>query len=288
MDAPEPQYPVCDFDPFLVHFPDWSPLPGIRWYGLAYVMGFIVGALLLRLYFKRGRSPLNPDQQMTLMTYIIIGTLVGGRLGYMLLYVPGEFLRNPLLFFKVWDGGMASHGGFIGIYIAVLLFARRVGQTFWSIADITVTLAPAGLMFGRLANFINGELWGKIADVPWAFIFPKSMPAGTPLYLIPPRHPSQLYEAALEGLCLLVYLQARFWLSDPKKRPAGSLLGEFFMLYAVGRIFSELFREPDEGISLILGLSRGTFYSILTFVFGLAIVLYARSRKRQESGAPAR
>ncbi|QYY36506.1 prolipoprotein diacylglyceryl transferase [Ruficoccus sp. ZRK36] len=276
---PQLQYPVCDFDPFLIRFPEWMPVPGIRWYGLAYVMGFIVGALLLRLYYKRGRSPLNPDQQMSLMTYLIIGTLVGGRLGYMLLYVPGEFFRNPLLFFKVWDGGMASHGGFVGIYLAVLLYARRVKQSFRFIADITVTLAPAGILFGRLANFINGELWGKITDVPWAFIFPKSM-EGVPLWQIPPRHPSQLYEAALEGLFLLVYLQLRFWLSNPKKRPAGSLLGEFFMLYAVGRIFCELFREPDGGnITLIMGLSRGTFYSVLTFVFGLGILLYARRRR---------
>ncbi|MBC2596112.1 prolipoprotein diacylglyceryl transferase [Ruficoccus amylovorans] len=281
MDAAELQYPVCDFDPILIHFPEWMPLPGVRWYGLAYVMGFVVGALLLRLYFKRGRSPLNPEQQMSLMTYIIIGTLVGGRLGYMLLYTPGAFFSNPLSFFKVWEGGMASHGGFVGIYLGVLLFSRKVGQSFWKIADITVTLAPAGILFGRVANFINGELWGKIAEVPWAFIFPKSMPEGTPLVLIPPRHPSQLYEAFFEGLVLLVYLQARFWLTDPKKRAPGSLLGEFFMVYAVGRVISELFREPDEGISLILGLSRGTFYSVLTFAFGLGVVLYAQARKRR-------
>ncbi|MDP0496954.1 MAG: prolipoprotein diacylglyceryl transferase [Verrucomicrobiota bacterium JB024] len=281
MDTPALQYPVCDFDPFLVRFPEWMPLPGIRWYGLAYVAGFIVGALLLRLYFRRGRSPLNPDQQMTLMTYIIIGTLVGGRLGYMLLYVPGEFFRNPLLFFKVWDGGMASHGGFVGIYLAVLLFARRVKQSFWGVADITVTLAPAGILFGRLANFVNGELWGKIADVPWAFIFPKSMREGTPLWQIPPRHPSQLYEAFFEGLLLLVYLQLRFWLTDPKKRAPGSILGEFFIVYAIGRIICELFRQPDDNIAPIMTLSRGTFYSVLTLVFGLGVVIYAQWRKRR-------
>ncbi len=275
----ETSYPVCDFDPFLIQF---SESVGVRWYGLAYVAGFIVAGLLLRLYYKCGRSPYNPDQQMTLMTAIVIGTLVGGRLGYILLYRPESLLENPLNLFKVWEGGMASHGGFVGICIAIWWFAHHTKRSFFYVADIVVTLGPAGVLFGRVANFINGELWGKVTDVSWAWIFPKSAEPGTPVWMIPPRHPSQLYEAFFEGLLLLVYLQLRFWLSDPKKRPAGLLAAEFLMLYAIGRIFSEFFREPDGGsITLIMGLSRGTFYSIITFLAGLAMLVYALKRKKQ-------
>ena len=274
-------YPVCDFDPYLIQFSDGV---GVRWYGLAYVAGFIVAGLLLRLYFKKGRCPYNPDQQMTLMTAIVIGTLAGGRLGYMLLYRPESLLENPLNIFKVWEGGMASHGGFIGICLAAWWFARHTKTSFFYVADIVVTLGPAGVLFGRIANFINGELWGKVTDVSWAWIFPKSMPEGTPLWMIPPRHPSQLYEAFGEGLLLLVYLQLRFWLTDPKKRPAGLLAGEFLMIYAVARIICEVFREPDGGtITPIMGLSRGTFYSLLTFMAGLAMVIYALRRKKRQA-----
>lgn len=279
--ATAPAWPVWEFDPFLVRFPDWSPLPGIRWYGLAYVAGFVVAYLLLRLYFKCGRSPLNLDEQMTLMTAVIIGTLAGGRIGYMLLYTPEAILSDPLSIFRVWEGGMASHGGFIGIWLAVLWFSRKYRYPFWQMADITVTLAPAGILFGRIANFVNGELWGKVTDVPWAFIFPKSAPHITAdfYYLIPPRHPSQLYEAFLEGLVLLIWLQARFWLTNPQTRTHGMIAGEFFMVYAVGRIISEVYREPDA--DLILGLSRGTFYSIIAFLVGLGMVLYVQWRRKQ-------
>lgn len=151
-------------------------------------------------------------------------------------------------------------------------FARRHGIRFLHLADLIVTVAPLGLMLGRIANFINGELWGKISTVPWAVIFPDSAPYGTPIEAIPPRHPSQLYEAALEGALLLAFMQWRFWRTSAIRQP-GRLAGEFLIAYAVARMIGEIFREPDAGISPILGLSRGTFYSLFLIAAGLFLVL---------------
>lgn len=169
---------------------------------------------------------------------------------------------------------MASHGGFIGVAIAVAVFARRTHIPFLHLGDLIVTTAPFGLMLGRIANFINGELWGKVSSVSWAIIFPDSAPPGTPLMDIPPRHPSQLYEAFLEGALLLAYFQWRFWSSDTVRRRPGNLTGEFLIAYAVVRMIGEVFREPDA--DLILGLSRGTFYSIFLIIVGIALLLTRR------------
>ncbi|HLP02351.1 MAG TPA: prolipoprotein diacylglyceryl transferase [Opitutaceae bacterium] len=267
------QYWVHDLSPFLWEF---APGIGIRYYGLAYVLGFVIGLWLLGRYSRAGRSPLSREQNGDLLFALVVGVLLGGRLGFFLLYAPAELLASPLAFFRVWDGGMASHGGFAGVLVAGLWFARRTGVSFWTIADLIATITPPGLLLGRLANFINGELWGKITRVPWAVIFPKSDSDGTPVHLLFPRHPSQLYEAALEGLLLLVYLQLRFWRSGVVGRHPGQLTGEFLVGYALSRMFCELFREPDRGIDPILGLSRGTFYSIFLFAAGLGILLWAR------------
>jgi len=279
------KYWVDNLDPFLVHFPAGWFLPGIRWYGLAYIAGFLIATWLLHLYAKNNRVPLDAEGRSTLMTFMILGVLVGGRLGYCLLYRAGDFFHNPLIFFRVWEGGMASHGGFIGGIIAVWWFGRVSKLGFLRIADVVVTLVPAGLFLGRLANFANGELWGKPATVPWAVIFPKDvLTYGYPV----PRHPSQLYEAALEGLFLLAYIQWRWWSTPPPgrpgSRPTGQLAGEFFIAYALVRIFCELFREPDEGITLILGLSRGTFYSFFMIAAGVGFII--ASRKFQGSQRP--
>jgi phosphatidylglycerol:prolipoprotein diacylglycerol transferase len=204
------------------------------------------------------------------MTWLILGTLVGGRLGFMLLYDLGDFLRAPWSFFEVWHGGMASHGGFAGVVLAALFFARRNSIPFPRLADILVPLTPPGLMLGRIANFINGELWGKVSQVPWAVIFPASAQPGTPVHLIQPRHPSQLYEAFLEGFVLLLFSQLRFWRSDIVQRQPGRLSGEFLVAYALLRILGELFREPDA--ALILGVSRGIFYSVLMGLVGLYVL----------------
>ncbi len=263
---PEGAYWVHNLDAFLVRFPESWPVAGIRWYGVAYLAGFAVAAWLLWLYHKKGRSPFNPDQQTTLLTAIIVGTLVGGRLGYLLLYDTGAFLSNPLIFFQVWKGGMASHGGMIGIVLALIWFARKMRTPFWRVADIVVTLGPAGVFFGRIANFINAELWGKPAEVSWAVIFPIRDGSGQLLGYTPPSHPSQLYEAALEGLLILLYLQWRFWKTDVAEKNPGRISAEFLILYGIVRVIGELFREPDAG--LIIGLSRGTFYSLWMVLIG--------------------
>ncbi|HZZ58182.1 MAG TPA: prolipoprotein diacylglyceryl transferase [Opitutaceae bacterium] len=263
---------VDHFSPYIG--PHWGKI-GIRYYGLAYMLGFLAAAGMFFRYAKAGRSRLPAPLIADFMVWIALGTMIGGRLGYMLLYSPGDLLHDPLTLFTVWDGGMASHGGMIGVTVAIAWFARRHHLPFLHLGDLVVSAAPIGLFFGRIANFINGELWGKPSVVPWAMLFPNA-PDGGRL----PRHPSQLYEAGLEGLLLFLYLQLRFWKSDVVRRQPGRLAGEFFVVYAIVRIFCERFREPDEGISLILGLSRGTFYSLIVFLVGLFLIAWTGARRR--------
>jgi phosphatidylglycerol:prolipoprotein diacylglycerol transferase len=263
-------YWVDNFSPFAVRFTDNF---GIRYYGLAYLLGFIVGGGLLYRYARAGRSLVPAAKVADLVTALVIGVLTGGRLGSYLLYGGWRrFSTDPLEIFRVWEGGMASHGGMIGVAVALAWFARANKIPFLHLGDLIVSVAPAGLFFGRIANFINGELWGKMTRVPWAVIFPLSAP-GKPIELIPPRHPSQLYEAALEGVLLFACLQWRFWKSDVVRTRPGRLGGEFLVGYALVRIFCEIFREPDAGVSLILGLSRGTFYSLFLIVIGSVLIL---------------
>ena len=238
------------------------------------MLAFLTAMLFLRIYWIQGKSILTPELQSRLMTAIIAGVLIGGRLGYFLFYDAATLVSNPLFVFKVWDGGMASHGGFLGVTIAMIWFVRRNKLCWRPVADILVTLAPPGLLFGRVANFINGELWGKISFVPWAVIFPQSEAPGTPFSQIPPRHPSQLYEAMLEGVFLTIYTLWRFWKSDVTKNRPGHLSGEFLIAYAGARTLGELFREPDA--SLILGLNRGLFYSLFLALGGVLVIWNAR------------
>jgi phosphatidylglycerol:prolipoprotein diacylglycerol transferase len=261
---------VHNLDPVIFQITETIAL---RWYGLAYIAGFASAYGLLVLYSKKGRIVLEADAREFLFMAVIIGVLVGGRLGYVLLYDTGRLLTDPLSFFRVWEGGMASHGGFIGVAIALAVFCARYQYSFWKIADIAVVITPPGLFFGRIANFINGELWGKISDVPWAVVFPQSEPRGYPLEMIAARHPSQLYAALLEGLILFVFIQWRFWRSAAVYNP-GKTGGEFLMAYGVLRIIGEIFREPDA--SLILGMSRGTFYSLLLMAAGIGVIIYLR------------
>lgn len=247
--------------PFLIQFTETI---GIRYYGLSYLLGFVAAYWLLARYYRAGRSPVTPVMIMDLMMYMVIGVMVGGRLGHFLLYHPEDLFHPPWAFFLVWQGGMASHGGFVGVIVAAWWFTRSRKLPFLKVTDAVVTTVPAGLGFGRLANFMNGELWGKTTDVPWAVIFEKS---GGGIF---PRHPSQLYEAALEGLVLFAFVQWRYWKSGVAQRQPGRISGEFLVAYAGLRIFSEVYREPDA--ALILGLSRGMFYSIFLAVGGLAVV----------------
>ena len=250
--------------PFLIRF---SETVGIRYYGLAYLAGFVGAGWLLLRYHRAGRSKLDMAAIFDLMTYLIAGVVVGGRLGYFVLYQSETFFHDPLVLLRVWEGGMASHGGMIGVVVAMGWFTRKRDINFREVADLVVTVAPVGLFFGRVANFINGELWGKPATVPWAMIF--SSTGGGPT----PRHPSQLYEALLEGLLLFIFLQWRFWKSNCAKTQPGRIAGEFLIVYALARTIGELFREPDA--ALILGLSRGTFYSLFMIVAGAALIAYA-------------
>lgn len=267
--------------PFLIRFSDNI---GIRYYGLAYMLGFLAGAWLLQRYARAGRSLLPAAKVADLIVALVFGVMLGGRIGSFLLYHPDQLIHDPLSFFRIWEGGMASHGGMIGVAVALAWFSRSNRIPFLHLGDLIVSVAPAGLMFGRIANFLNGELWGKPSTVPWAMIF--SATGGGDV----PRHPSQLYEAALEGALLLAFMQWRFWRSAVVRLHPGRLSGEFLLAYAVVRAIGEVFREPDEGVSLILGLSRGTFYSI--FLVVAAAALLAISRKPRPlalpSPAPAR
>lgn len=274
-------YWIHDLSPFLIRFPD-NPLgvDGIRYYGLAYLLAFLFAWLLLRLYNQKSRFVISKEERSSLMTAVILGVLLGGRLGYMVLYDWEAFLQNPLLFFRVDKGGMASHGGIIGVTIALIYFARKRFR-FLELSDSICSIAPLGLLFGRIANFINAELWGRPSSASWAVIFPQS-----PAYYNPDtgifeplaRHPSQLYQAALEGGLLFAYLQWRFWI----KRPSiGMISGEFLCGYGILRSIGELFREPDA--SLIAGMNRGQFYSLFMIVAGLLIIAYAHKSKKISS-----
>jgi phosphatidylglycerol:prolipoprotein diacylglycerol transferase len=263
---------VHDLSPFLYQFTENF---GVRYYGLAYLAGFALGWWLLVRYAKKGLTPLRAEQIGDLMTALVIGVLVGGRLGYFAFYQTDVIWREPLTLLRVWDGGMASHGGFIGVAVALWWCGRSFRMSWRHLADLVVSVAPAGIFFGRVANFINGELWGKTSQVPWAVIFPASAEPGTPIELIAPRHPSQLYAAALEGLLLLALTQWLVWRTPLLRRAPGRIAGVFLVSYAVVRVIDEIFREPDAG--LLFGLSRGTFYSIFLVAGGLAL-LFAPTR----------
>ncbi len=254
---------VHNLSPFLIRF---SENFGIRYYGLAYLAGFVAAGWLLHCYYKAGRSPLELNAIFDLMTWLIAGVIIGGRLGYFVLYQSEAFLRDPWALARVWEGGMSSHGGMFGVGVALWWYTRKRAIGFLATNDLIVTTAPLGLLFGRLANFINGELWGNPTRVPWAVIFPASPP---PLM---PRHPSQLYEAVLEGVVLFALMQWRFWKSPAAKQP-GRITGEFLVAYTVARAVCETYREPDA--ALILGLSRGTFYSLFLLAVGLALIAFA-------------
>jgi phosphatidylglycerol:prolipoprotein diacylglycerol transferase len=300
-------YWIHDLSPFALRFSDSV---GIRWYGLAYIAGFAIAVYLLRYMHAKGRSPLDAEVRMRLLVYGVAGVLIGGRVGYALLYQTQNLLREPLSLFYVWEGGMASHGGILGVAVALALFVHRQNKlglphleaqknqacpplTLFSLGDLVCTVAGQGIFLGRLANFVNGELWGRVSRVPWAVIFPDAQRTphfepdafqvpivleGVGQIMANPRHPSQLYAAVLEGLVLFLLMQWRFWKTGVTLRHPGQLSGEFLIAYALLRFTSEIFREPDA--ALILGLSRGVFYSLFIAVAGALVMLWARSRSR--------
>src|SRR3954468_2379481 len=232
-------YWVHHLNPFLIQF---SENFGIRYYGLAYLTGFAAAVWLLHRYWRAGRSPFPFEAITDLMTFIVLGVLIGGRLGYFFLYQTHTLRADPFAFFRVWEGGMASHGGFIGVLVALWWWSRKRGAPLLQVSDLIVTTAPVGLLFGRIANFINGELVGKMTTVSWAVIFPHNEIDAKDGRAAVPRHPSQLYEAACEGLLLLLFMQWRFWRSNVARDQPGRLSGDFLIAYALVRMFCEQFR----------------------------------------------
>jgi phosphatidylglycerol:prolipoprotein diacylglycerol transferase len=265
--TPALAYWVDRLDPFLVRF---RGNLGIRYYGLAYVAGIVVGAWLLCAYARAGRSLLPAAKVGDFIVAAALGVFAGGRLGSYLLYDGWRgFASDPLAVLRVWEPGMSFHGGLVGVILASAWFARSQRIPIPHLWDLVASTAPVGLLLGRLANFVNGELWGRPSTVPWAVIFPRSATPESPEPV--PRHPSQLYEAGMEGVLLFAYMQWRLWRSDLVRERPGALAGEFLIAYACARMAGEVFREPDA--SLILGLSRGTFYSLFMVAFGLFLRL---------------
>jgi len=245
------------FDPIAFQI---GPL-AVHWYGLMYLLGFALAWWLGRWRIRHGLSNLTQRQLEDLIFYCVLGIVLGGRLGYAMFYQTGYYLSNPLSLLYLWQGGMSFHGGLLGVLAALWLFARRQDKTFLEIGDTVAPLVPLGLAAGRLGNFINGELWGRATSLPWGMVFPQS---GSLLA----RHPSQLYQMALEGVLLFVLL----WVFARKPRPVGQISGLFLMGYGCLRFLVEYTREPDAFLGLLAaGLSMGQWLSLPMLVVGAVI-----------------
>ena len=304
-------YFLDNFSPFMVRF---GPSFGIRWYGFSYLLAFFCGYLLLRWLAQRRYCALPPAKVGDYILLASLGVVAGGRLGYVFFYRPGQLLADPLFVLRVWDGGMSSHGGMIGLTLVTFLYAGSQRISWLSLADNIAVVAPVGLFLGRCANFINGELYGRPATVPWAMQFPKEAidlralgervvaaaqavrpavgnledaitqarhdPGLAAVFhrLLTPRHPSQLYEALLEGVFLFGCL---WFLRVRTRQPRGMLAGLFLLLYAVVRMIVENFREPDA--PLTGPFTRGQALSFLLIAGGICFVLYALKTKRYEA-----
>ena len=260
-------------------------LPGelaVRWYGISYLLGFIGCMLLLRHWSKKGDFEV-PEKEVSNFVVLLafFGVFLGGRVGYVLFYDLDSFLANPLSLLMVWKGGMSSHGGFIGVILFIWWYAKKHRHSFWNLTDNMAVTTSLGFAFGRLANFINGELWGRITEVKWAVIFPQEAGLQYGQYDLPmigrlieaghlhARHPSQLYQAFVEGFLVfgvMLLLRKTSW----GKRP-GSLSAAYLVLYALARISMEFFREPDHGEFFMAHISKGQFYSALMIIGAMAI-----------------
>ena len=261
--------PFPDIDPILIAIGPFA----IRWYALAYVGGILLAWGLARRVaangsYWRAKPPMTPADIDDVIVWCALGIVLGGRLGYVLFYQPQYFIDHPAEIFVIWRGGMSFHGGFLGTVLALILFAKKRGIPVLSMLDIAALVVPMGLFLGRIANFVNGELWGRVTDVPWAVIFPMAGPD--------PRHPSQLYQAGLEGIVLfaiLFYAVKRGALQRP-----GLIGGLFVAGYGIARVIGELFREPDAHLGYFAGgLTMGMLLSIPMIVIGCIAILFAMS-----------
>jgi len=242
----------------------------IRWYALAYIAGLVLGWRYMIWLAGQTGSLITPKDADDFLVWAVLGVIVGGRLGYVLFYKPAYYLANPGEILQTWQGGMSFHGGFLGVLIATFLFCRMRKIRFWAFIDLAAVVTPIGLFFGRLANFINSELWGRTTDVAWGVVFPNGGPY--------PRHPSQLYEAALEGLVLLVILHL-VWQRKSLRSTPGVISGVFLIGYGMSRIIVEFFRQPDAHLGFLAGgATMGQVLSIPMVLAGLGLVAYAQKR----------
>ncbi len=259
-----------DIDPIALSL---GPLK-IHWYGIMYLIGFAAAWWLGQYRARQTNSPLKPEQVSDLIFYGALGVVVGGRFGYVFFYNLDRFLEQPAWLFAVWDGGMSFHGGLLGVMVALMIYARKLGVRFFAMMDFVAPLVPVGLGAGRLGNFIGGELWGRVSDVPWAMVF--SHPAAGDL----PRHPSQLYQFALEGVLLFVIL----WFYSARPRPAMAVSGLFLICYGSFRFVVEFFRQPDAHLNFVAlnWVTMGQLLSLPMMIGGLALLIAAYRRAGQE------
>ena len=248
----------------------------LRWYSLAYLVGIFGGYLILKRMLREPGAPMSIPHLDDLLLWGMLGVILGGRLGYVLFYQPDYYLANPGHALRLWDGGMSFHGGFLGVLFATWWASRRHHLSFLRVTDWVAVIVPLGMLLGRLANFVNGELWGRVTDVPWAMIFP-----GDPTGL--PRHPSQLYQAGIEGLALLIVMTLLFWRTKARYYP-GLLCGVFALWMGLSRFIVEFFREPDAqlaGLVARTGLSMGQWLTIPLILVGIYLVATARGRRQR-------
>src|SRR5471032_1468934 len=276
--------PYPEIDPILIQIGPFA----IRWYALAYIAGLVIGWRIMRAVCQQPPKLLTPEKIDDFLLWAALGVILGGRLGYVLFYKPAFFLANPLSIRTLWEGGMAFHGGLLGVVVAILAFSYKSRVNTFMLADLVAMVAPIGLFFGRphnsplmklarrpknrpiAATIINGELWGRPTDVPWAMIFPRGG--------LVPRHPSQVYQAFFEGMLLFLVLMAVWKFTDARRRPA-LLTGVFCLGYGCARIAGEIFREPDAFLGFLWGpITMGMLLSVPLGLFGLGLIVYAFSR----------
>lgn len=249
----------------------------LRWYSLAYIGAIVMGWWQISRMLRQPQPVMTSEQLDNFITWMTLGVILGGRLGYVIFYNPAQYLAEPMAVFRLWDGGMSFHGGCAGVILGCFMFAHFNGLSGLRVLDSVATVTPWGLLFGRLANFVNGELWGRVTGTNWGIIFPGAGPE--------PRYPSQLFEAALEGVVLLAILQFLYWRTDARLRP-GLISGVFGIGYGVSRFIVEYFREPDQQLGILeTGLTMGQTLTLPLILAGLFLLL--RALRRPAVGLPA-
>ncbi len=257
----------------MLHYPDINPIAfslgplRVHWYGLMYLLGFMAAWVLATRRAQHSASGWTSNQVADLIFYGALGVIIGGRLGYMLFYDFGQFIQHPLTIFKLWDGGMSFHGGMLGVWVALAFYAWRYHKNIWALTDFAAPLVPIGLGLGRLGNFINGELWGRVTTMPWGMVYPDAGPL--------PRHPSELYECLLEGVVLFTIL----WWFSAKPRPRFAVTALFLLCYGSFRFVLEFFRQPDPQLGFIAWgwLTMGQLLSLpMILIGGIALIIIYR------------